>query len=139
MNILTHTAEVALTEEQHSAVEQLRKKHRAQDLKERLALERMDGATFDKEMIVSEEKEEPEVSRYDLEGNMSPCSTTDGKMEETGGALWDIFRREDIPKLQAYLIKHSREFRHTFCSPVEQVILDYQHFCSLCILSRLHF
>lgn len=38
-----------------------------------------------------------------------------------GGALWDIFRREDTGKLQEYLSKHHREFKHVDTLPVEQV------------------
>lgn len=41
---------------------------------------------------------------------------------ECGGAVWDIFRRQDVPKLIEYLQRHWREFRHFNNAPVASVI-----------------
>ncbi|CAL4886134.1 unnamed protein product [Urochloa decumbens] len=51
-----------------------------------------------------------------------PVAGESSEKQNTGGALWDIFRREDSEKLQDYLRKHSSEFRHIHCNPVNQVI-----------------
>lgn len=72
----------------------MKKQHLAQDIKEDL---------YTVDMIVSASVDKSEQELLD------------------GGALWDIFRREDSEKLQQYLRRHYREFRHTYCSSVEQV------------------
>lgn len=38
-----------------------------------------------------------------------------------GGAVWDIFRRQDVPKLIEYLLKHQQEFFDFDHSPVASV------------------
>lgn len=108
VNILTHTAEVDLDDEHRVAIETLKKKHQAQDEQERLTRE-MDASLIKTCHSVNEQKVDLDVKHERNERDVS-------------GALWDIFRREDVPKLEAYLRKHSREFRHTYCSPVEEVV-----------------
>ncbi|XP_071697885.1 lysine-specific demethylase JMJ29-like isoform X2 [Rutidosis leptorrhynchoides] len=58
----------------------------------------------------------------DMEDDIQNGTCVDGLNLEEGGALWDIFRREDTPKLEEYLKKHFREFRHVFCRPLQQVV-----------------
>ncbi|KAL6848407.1 hypothetical protein ACP4OV_021701 [Aristida adscensionis] len=46
--------------------------------------------------------------------------SVEGSQSE-GGALWDIFRREDVNKLHDYLMKHAEEFRHCNYEAVKKV------------------
>ena len=61
-------------------------------------------------------------SDVDATNSLKAGNKCENLEEAEGGALWDIFRRVDVPKLQEYLKRHFREFRHTHCCPLSQVI-----------------
>lgn len=58
-----------------------------------------------------------------------------------GGALWDIFRRQDVPQLQEYLNKHFREFRYIHAGTVPQVstIVNWTYRTVIDIKAAQHF
>ncbi|XP_019090457.1 PREDICTED: lysine-specific demethylase JMJ25-like [Camelina sativa] len=61
------------------------------------------------------------------EQKLDASKETDGNTNERseavdGGAVWDIFRREDVPKLIQFLKRHKHEFCHINNEPVNSVI-----------------
>ncbi|KAF2547070.1 hypothetical protein F2Q70_00023801 [Brassica cretica] len=101
VNVLTHVSEVTIKEEEKkSTIEKLKRKHAAQDVKELFG----SVPNYKEKIEIIENTSEEEVKN----------------LEADGGALWDIFRREDVPKLEKYLLSHQKEFRHFFCSPVSK-------------------
>ncbi|CAA7050954.1 unnamed protein product [Microthlaspi erraticum] len=121
VNVLTHICEVPIKDvtregKNKSNIEELKEKHAKQDLKELFS-------------SVSDYKEKMEI----LE---KTCEEEAKNLASDGGALWDIFRREDVAKLEEYLKKHHTEFRHFHCSPVSQVVHPIHDQCFY--LTRYH-
>nr|KAJ0206756.1 hypothetical protein LSAT_V11C500254050 [Lactuca sativa] len=109
VNLLTHTASVTPNPEQLKEIDKLKQQHRAQDEMELFGLVGKTQLDVDNMKDVTFQK-----------GTLGTC--VDGSDLGDGGALWDIFRREDTPKLQEYLKKHFTEFRDVYCCPVQKVI-----------------
>ncbi|XP_057546070.1 lysine-specific demethylase JMJ26-like isoform X2 [Amaranthus tricolor] len=64
----------------------------------------------------------PELACIDGESNLFSAFPGLDENIVKGGAVWDIFRREDAPKLQEYLKRHQQEFYHINNLPVKSVV-----------------
>lgn len=75
-----------------------------------------------------------EIKTTKIESTKNDVGTTknfldnDGLQNQHGSAVWDIFRRQDVPMLMDYLKKHHREFRHINNLPVNSVRMTLSFF-----------
>ncbi|KAL3519627.1 hypothetical protein ACH5RR_017776 [Cinchona calisaya] len=77
--------------------------------------------------IQGSEDSDDESFFRDRESSSSSCEK---ETTNTCGAQWDIFRRQDVPKLLEYLRRHSNEFSSAYCytSHVVHPLLDQSFF-----------
>ncbi|XVF01557.1 hypothetical protein REPUB_Repub04eG0099400 [Reevesia pubescens] len=100
----------------------------------------LNGNNLVREPVMEESGKEKVDQEECMESGRS-SETFGNKIEEAevveGGAIWDIFRRQDVPKLQDYLKKQFREFRYVHCCPVSQELGSRVSFLSVLSLTYL--
>ncbi|KAL3630282.1 hypothetical protein CASFOL_023266 [Castilleja foliolosa] len=146
VNVLTHEASTTLKPEQLLTIKNLQKKHAAQDnielhgkeqilngmdekkqgIKKRVSPQSLDGSNSINEtnqLIASDSTNgNPLNQESAAKATVDESNIPESSGDCEGGALWDIFRRQDVPKLEEYVRKHFKEFRHIYGNPLPQVV-----------------
>ncbi|XP_011021911.1 PREDICTED: lysine-specific demethylase JMJ25-like isoform X2 [Populus euphratica] len=126
VNVLTHTAEVSYSDGQLAEIQNLKLLHFKQDQRELFGydqnVDKFDVNKNGGDAGKSAEKEEMIQGKIYESGPLNCANELEWPDALDGGAVWDIFRREDVPKLQEYLNKHFKEFRHIHCCPLQKVV-----------------
>uniref|UniRef100_A0A7N0RB64 Uncharacterized protein n=1 Tax=Kalanchoe fedtschenkoi TaxID=63787 RepID=A0A7N0RB64_KALFE len=118
VNVLTHTAKLEIEPEKLRKIEKLKHKHFEQDIVEMFG--NKDAKSLNEIHCLQNGKgDEMNICQTNNESSKTQWISFDAS---EGGAIWDIFRREDVPKLRKFLNNHFKEFRHIYCNPVSQVI-----------------
>uniref|UniRef100_A0A161XR68 JmjC domain-containing protein n=1 Tax=Daucus carota subsp. sativus TaxID=79200 RepID=A0A161XR68_DAUCS len=134
--VLTHVQEVTPTSDQRANIEKLKQLQYAQDEME------FHGTVVKSEGLGSKQQDDNEEKIKESEEN--PRNMVSSSLENNiegidhpeGGALWDIFRRQDSLKLEEYLRKYYKEFRHIYCLPLDKVVHPIHD--QTCYLSMEH-
>ncbi|RZB84955.1 Lysine-specific demethylase JMJ25, partial [Glycine soja] len=135
VNVLTHIAEVKLDSDQLTVIEKLKQKHLEQEKRELLG-DDQDGETNvdmlnNSSSTINALDRQSSVEVMEQEGGLcdgkevdqfhQPSSSNEVAIANEDGISYGSELIEDVPKLQEYLKKHFREFRHVHCCPLKQL------------------
>ncbi|KAH7301150.1 hypothetical protein KP509_23G014800 [Ceratopteris richardii] len=126
VTVLVHSTEIKLPAWQASRLDKFKAEY-----KKALAAESMQPGDLpakllkerDSQTVLKEEFLGESCTENDKE-NREPWKSQVGGMKELdvyGGVLWDVFRRQDVPRLVAYLSRHLQDFRYGNGDVLDQV------------------
>ncbi|CAM8887893.1 unnamed protein product [Rhodiola kirilowii] len=124
VNVLMHTTKVDLPPWQHINIKRLQQKLVTEDSdlpSEETGFHEASSEPMRKQRKKRNRSESfvPGEIKQNSAGN---CLLTDSFNDVYGGAVWDIFRREDVPRLIEFMQKHQKEFRHLNNQPIDSVV-----------------